>query len=276
MEGPVSFSFPSATAMEYYLNEYVIPALGALVALAVAWVIAGWVRRLIRNSLKDTNFDLTLTRFFSNLAYYTILIFGVLSCLTLFGIGVASFAALLAAAGFAVGLALQGSLSNFAAGVMLLIFRPFKVGDMIEVAGARGKVHEIQLFTTTLDTPDNRRLTVPNGNVFGDTIENETFHDTRRVDVAVGTDYPADLDQTRTVLLNAADGVEGRLQDKEPVAYLDSLGDSSISWSVRVWANTEDYWAVRDRLTKAVKDSLDEAGIGIPYPQMDIHLDKLN
>jgi small conductance mechanosensitive channel len=262
--------------MQYYLNEYVIPALGALVFLAVAWVVAGWVRRLIRRSLERTKFDLTLTRFFSNLAYYAILIFGVLSCLTLFGFSVASFAAVLAAVGFAVGLALQGSLSNFAAGVMLLIFRPFNVNDMIDVAGARGRVHEIQLFTTTLDTPDNRRLTVPNGNIFSDTIENETFHDTRRVDVAVGTDYPADLNQTRTVLLQAATGVAGRLQDKEPVAYLDSLGDSSINWSVRVWANTKDYWAVRDRLTQAVKDHLDEAGIGIPYPQMDVHLDRLD
>ena len=159
---------------------------------------------------------------------------------------------------------------------MLLIFRPFKVNDMVEVGGTRGKVHEIQLFTTVLDTPDNRRITVPNGNIFSDTIENETFHDTRRVDVAVGTDYPADLDETRAVLLRAANSVKGRLTDKEPVAYLDSLGDSCINWSVRVWAKTEDYWTVKDRLTLAVKNSLDEAGIGIPYPQMDVHVDQLD
>lgn len=262
--------------MEYYVNEYLMPILGALVALAATWILAGWTRRLIRNSLKKAEFDLTLTRFFSNLAYYAVLIFGILSALTLFGISIASFAAVLAAAGFAVGLALQGSLSNFAAGVMLLIFRPFKVEDMVEVGGTRGKVHEIQLFTTILDTPDNRRVTVPNGSVFGNTIENETFHDTRRVDVGVGTDYPADLSETRQVLLRAADGVDGRLHDQDPVAYLDSLGDSCINWSVRVWANTEDYWAVKDRLTQAVKEALDDAGIGIPYPQMDVHVDQLD
>lgn len=265
-----------AEFMQVLIQDYLIPAGGALLLLVAAWVVANWVRRLIRSSLTDTNFDLTLTRFFSNIAYYAILIFAVLGVLSAFGIGVASFAAVLAAAGFAVGLALQGSLSNFAAGVMLLIFRPFSVGDTIEVAGGRGTVQEIQLFTTILDTPDNRRLTIPNGSIFGDTIENETFHDTRRVDVEVGTDYPADLDRTRDVLLQAASGVEGRLQDKEPVAYLDSLGGSSINWSVRVWASTDDYWTVKARLTQAVKDALDDAGIGIPYPQMDVHLDQLD
>lgn len=262
--------------MEYYINEYIIPAIGALVALAATWVIAGWVRRIIRRSLERTEFDLTLTRFFSNLAYYAVIVFGVLSALTLFGISVASFAAVLAAAGFAIGLALQGSLSNFAAGVMLLIFRPFKVDDMVEVSNTRGRVHEIQLFTTTLDTPDNRRITVPNGSIFGNTIENETYHDTRRVDVEVGTDYPADLDETRAVLLHAAEGVEGRLPEKEPVAYLSGLGGSSINWSVRVWTTTSEYWAVKDRLTQAVKQALDDAAIGIPYPQMDVHLDQLD
>lgn len=259
--------------MEYFLTTYVIPAVGALAVLAVAWILASWLRRAIRRSLTKANFDLTLTRFFSNVAYYTILVFAVLSCLSLFGIGVASFAAVLAATGFAVGLALQGTLSNFAAGIMLLTFRPFKVHDVIEVDGIRGKVQEIHLFTTHLDTPDNRRVIVPNGNVFGNTIDNNTFHDTRRVDVAVGTDYPENLGNTRDVLLRAATRVEGRLPEHEPVAYLDSLGDSAISWSVRVWAKTEDYWTVRDRLTQAVKDALDEAGIGIPYPQMDVHVD---
>lgn len=259
--------------MEYILTAYVIPAIGALVVLTAAWLVAGWVRRTMRRSLTHANFDLTLTRFFSNIAYYAILVLAVLSCLSIFGVGVASFAALLAAAGFAVGLALQGTLSNFAAGVMLLTFRPFRVHDVIEVEGIRGTVQEIKLFTTHIDTPDNRRVVIPNGNVFGNTIENNSFHDTRRVDVAVGTDYPADLNKTRSVLLQAAAGVEGRLPEKKPVAYLDGLGDSAIDWSVRVWAKSEDYWTVRDRLTQAVKDALDDAGIGIPYPQMDVHVD---
>jgi small conductance mechanosensitive channel len=179
----------------------------------------------------------------------------------------------LAAAGFAVGLALQGTLANFSAGVMLLIFRPFKAGDVIDVAGVKGKVQEISLFTTELDTPDNRRLIVPNGSIFGSTIENVTFHPIRRVDVAVGTDYPADLNATRKVLEDAAASVQPQADGKEPQVYLSELGDSSIAWSVRVWTSTEDYWGVKEELTQKVKDALDEAGIGIPYPQMDVHMD---
>lgn len=148
-----------------------------------------------------------------------------LGCLTMFGFETTSFAAVIGAAGLAIGLAMQGTLSNFSAGHMLLIFRPFKVGDVVSTAGVTGKVINLALFTTEFDTPDNRRIIVPNGAIFGSTIENITFHDTRRVDVSVGTEY------------------------------------------------TADYWAVRDRATQSIKKHLDEAGIGIPFPQMDVHID---
>lgn len=255
------------------ITTYAVRVGGALLLLFAAWIIAAWLRRTISRSLEKANFDITLTKFFGNAARYLLLIIAVLGCLEIFGVQATSFAAVLAAAGFAVGLAFQNTLSNFSAGIMLLTFRPFKVGDVVNVAGYLGKVDEIELFTTKIDTFDNRRIIVPNSAVFGSTIENITFHDTRRVDVSVGTDYPADLDETRKVLETAAENVEGRLPDQDIQVVLDSLGDSSINWEVRVWSKTSDFLAVKQALTRAVKMALDDAGIGIPFPQMDVHLD---
>lgn len=255
------------------ITTYAVRVGGALLLLFAAWIIAAWLRRTIARNLEKTNFDITLTKFFGNGARYLLLIIAVLGCLEIFGVQATSFAAVLAAAGFAVGLAFQNTLSNFSAGIMLLTFRPFKVGDVVNVAGQTGKVDEIELFTTKIDTFDNRRIIVPNSAVFGNTIENITFHDTRRVDVSVGTDYPADLDETRKVLEAAAEGVPGRLPDQDIQVVLDSLGDSSINWQVRVWSKTSDFLAVKQALTRAVKMALDEADIGIPFPQMDVHLD---
>ena len=199
---------------------------------------------------------------------------GIITCLGLFGIQTASFAAILAAAGFAVGMALQGTLGNFASGVMLLIFRPFKVGDVVSAAGQTGKVVEIDIFSTVFDTPDNRRIIIPNGSVFGGTIENISHHATRRVDVAVGTDYGADLSKTREVLNKAIAQTNKVLKDPASAVVLSDLGDSCINWSVRVWVDANDYWPVKDQLTESVKTALDQADIGIPFPQMDVHLDK--
>jgi len=258
------------------VTAYVQPLVGFLAFVLVGWFVAGLVRRTIRRNLEKTDFDVTLTRFVSNLTYYIILIVALIAGLQKFGVSTASFAAVLGAAGLAIGLAFQGALSNFAAGVMLVVFRPFKVGDVIEAAGARGKVYAIQLFTTEVDTSDNRRITLPNSDVFSSKIENVTYHDTRRVDVAVGTDYPADLDATRQVLVEAAESIDNRLPDEDVVVYLDSLGDSAINWAVRVWTKTGDYWSVREALTREIKARLDDANIGIPYPQMDVHVDSLN
>ena len=255
------------------ITTYAVRVGGALLLLLAAWIIAAWLRRTISRNLEKANFDITLTKFFGNAARYLLLIIAVLGCLEIFGVQATSFAAVLAAAGFAVGLAFQNTLSNFSAGIMLLTFRPFKVGDVVNVAGYVGKVDEIELFTTKIDTFDNRRIIVPNSAVFGSTIENITFHDTRPVDVFVGTDYPANLDETRKVLETAAENVEGRLPDQEVQVVLDSLGDSSINWEVRVWSKTSDFLAVKQALTRAVKIALDDAGKGIPFPQMDVHLD---
>lgn len=246
-----------------------------VVILLVAWIIAGWVARIIRNrGEKAKRVDTTLALFFSNLARWAILVLGVITAIGVVGIPTASFAALIAAAGLAIGLALQGSLGNFASGVMLLIFRPFKVGDYVEVGGTSGTVKEIQLFATIIDTPDNRRMIVPNGEVFGQTIENVSFHSERRVAVAVGTDYGADLDKVREVLKAAAEALPQKLADKDVAIVLQELGGSSINWSVRAWVSSDDFWPAQDELTRLVKQHLDKAEIGIPFPQMDVHLDK--
>lgn len=255
------------------IARFGLQLIGVLLLLAAAWIVARWARRATQKNLSKTRLDVTLTKFFSSMVGWLILIMAVIAILGIFGISTASFAAVIGAAGLAVGLAFQGTLSNFSAGVMLLTFRPFKVGDAVKVAGEIGKVDEIDLLTTHIDTPDNRRIVIPNSKIFGDTIETITYHPTRRVDVAVGTDYPADLDRVRAVLAAAAASVEGGLADPPPQVFLDSLGDSAIAWYVRVWCKTPDYFAVREALTRAIKKALDEAGIGIPFPQLDVHLD---
>jgi small conductance mechanosensitive channel len=206
--------------MEKYLNETMIAMItsyatrvaGVLILLFVAWMIAGWIRKITNRGLTKAKFDATLTKFFSNFASYTVLILAVLACLGIFDVQIIGFAALIGAAGLAVGLAFQGTLSNLAAGVMLLTFRPFKVGDLVNIAGNLGIVNEIELFTTALDTLDNRRIIVPNSVIFGSTNENLTYHDVRRVDVSVGTEYPADIDSVRRVLEKAVEDDPGRLR----------------------------------------------------------------
>ena len=255
------------------LMEHGPKVLGVLLALFFAWVIANWTERGVRVALEGRNFDAILIRFFVKLARYVILIAAVLGCLGVFGIQTAGFAAVLAAAGFAVGMAFQGTLGNFAAGIMLLVFRPFKVGDLVEVNGETGTCEHIDLFTCEFRTLDNKKLIIPNGAVFGSTITNYTGYEIRRVDIDVGAEYAADLDATRAVLEKAAATIPGMIQEPAPQIVLKALGGSSIDWQVRVWCKTGDYWDVWQATTRACKISLDEAGIGIPFPQQDVHLD---
>lgn len=248
------------------------PIVVAIVLIIVVLLIAGWARKLTIKATSKARVEITLAKFFGNLVKWAILIMGAVTILQTFGVEATSFAAVVAALGFAIGMAMSGTLGNVAAGVMLLIFRPYRVGDVINVNGVTAKVEEIELFTTTFDTPDKRRIIMPNSEIFGNTIENVSHHKTRRVDVSVGTAYEADIDQARAALTEAARSVDGRLPEEDPVVYLGGLGDSSIDWSVRVWVNAADYWAVKERLTRDVKYALDKAGIGIPYPQRDIHV----
>jgi len=257
-------------------GDYGMPVVWALVILVAAVFIGKIASGMTRNAMTRSRVDETLARFFGKMVYYLIVILGAIFALSKFGIDVTAFAAILAAAGFAVGMALSGTLGNFASGVMLLIFRPFKVGDVINAAGITAAVHEIELFTTTFDTPDNRRIIVPNGQIYGGTIENITFHGERRCDVNVGTEYGADIDATRAALAKAAESLDAKMvkgDGRGYQVYLLDLGDSSVNWVVRFWCRTADYWGVKEELTRAVKQHLDEAGIGIPFPQMDVHVD---
>lgn len=256
--------------------DYLLSAVAFIVILVIGRYVAKWLRDKIRDGFDSPNVDRTLTRFAGNFVYYVVFLLAVFAGLQTVGVEIASFVAVLAAAGFAVGLALQGTLANFAAGVMLLLFRPFGVGDYVEAAGETGFVKDIQLFFTRLRTRENRLIIIPNGDIFDSTIENIFAHDEIRVDCDVGTDYPADIDETRQVLLEAARSVDDRLEAKGEQAALVGLGGSSIDWQVRIWATPENYFRLRQELTRQVKYHLDEAGIGIPYPQRDVHLDHLN
>jgi small conductance mechanosensitive channel len=261
-------------AMMPQIVSYGTSAAGALLLLFVAWIAARIIGSMVATGLRKASFDETLTRFFAKAVRWLVLVIALLMCLSIFGIETTSFAAVLAAGGFAVGLAFQGTLGNFAAGIMLLVFRPYKVGDVVNVAGQVGKVNEIELFTTTLDTFDNRRIIIPNGTIFGSVIENITHHPQRRADVEVGVDYSADIQKTREVLEAAVKSVEGVLQDPAPAVMLTGLGGSSVDWVVRAWANTGDFGSVKERTTVAVKEALDAAGIGIPYPTMDVNVNQ--
>ncbi len=246
---------------------------GAIVFMVVAFWIANRLQSFAKKRMDKAGVDSTLSDFGSSTMRWAILIMSGIAMLGIFGVETTSFAALIGAGGLAVGLAFQGTLSNVAAGVMLMLFRPFTAGDVISVAGQTGKVAAIDLFSTTMDTVDNRRIIVPNGAVFGTTIENITFHDTRRVDVNVGCDYSASIDETRAALVAAAATVDGVLAEPGAVAVLTGLGGSSVDWQLRVWCKTEDYFAVLEAATRAVKIELDAVGIGIPFPQMDVHVD---
>lgn len=246
------------------------PIAKAILLLLVAILLARWIARLVYSATTRAKVEQTLAKFFSNLARWLVLVLAVLAILQTFGVETTSFVAVLAALGFAIGLALSGALSNVAAGVMLLIFRPFKVGDFIVTGGVSGTADEIELFTTSFDTPDKRRIVVPNSSIFGNIIENISHHKVRRVDVSVGVEYSADIAQTRKVLLEAAQSIEAVKEDPAPAVVLADLGDSSVNWVVRAWGDAADFWPTKDLLTECIKNALDEAGIGIPFPQMDV------
>lgn len=257
------------------IQTYGVPAVTVLLILFIGFLVAGWAATSTLGACNKAKLDLTIGKFLARMVKWIVLLITGLFVLSKFGVQTASFAVVLGSAGLAVGLAFQGTLSNFASGIMLLIFRPYKVGDVINAAGQIGKVDEIELFTTILDTPDNRRIIVPNGALFGSVIENITHHSTRRVDVSVGVSYSADIDKTRQVLTAAAKSIENTLEEPAMVIMLTGLGASSVDWVVRVWSNTSDYWTVKEHLTRAIKMHLDEADISIPFPQMDVHLDKV-
>lgn len=253
------------------LTTYAVRIASVLLILLAALFIGNMVRSWVERGLARIRFDATLSKFLATVSRWMVLLVAALGCLEMFGIKTTSFAAVLGGASLAVGLAFQGSLSNVAAGIMLLVFRPFKVGDVVTVGGQTGGVEEIGLFTTHLNTPQNVHIIMPNGKIFGDTIVNLTRNPYRRVDVNVGVEYSADLRATREALERAAAKVSSQYADVPPAVFLSSLGDSAVNWQVRVFTTNEKYWAVHEETVQAVKESLDAAGLGIPFPQVVVH-----
>ncbi|NNK62379.1 MAG: mechanosensitive ion channel [Gemmatimonadetes bacterium] len=251
-------------------TQWGLKVLGALAVVMLGRIVAGWLRSIARKGLTRADFDATLVPFLANLAFIAIMTFVLISAAGLVGIPVTSFIAVIGAAGLAIALAFQGTLSNFSSGIMLLTFRPFKVGDLVEAGGVKGVVQEIGIFTTTIHTPDNVRIIVPNTTVSGSTIKNFSANPTRRIDLVMGVGYGDDLNlaiETIRTVLGEDDRV---LADPAPQVAVSELGDSSVNIVVRPWVDGEDYWGARFDLTKALKERLEAAGCEIPFPQRDL------
>ena len=252
-------------------TTYAIRIIGVLALLWVAFRIGRWVGNKVTSNLEARDFDRALARFFGSLARWGINLGAILGCLGIFGVETTSFAAIIGAAGLAIGLAFQGTLANFAAGIMILVFRPFDIGDYVKAAGYEGVVDQIGLFTIAIDTVDNRRIILPNSEVAGKTLENVTHHEYRRVDLDVGVAYDTDLNEAREALEAAIKKVSKRSKKRDHQVFLVGLGDSSVNFQVRIWCKTADYWTVWDHGVQAIKESLEEAGVSIPFPNMEVH-----
>ena len=247
-----------------------------VIAALVIFIVGRWVskglKRVINNLLAKRNIDKTIVGFIANLAYVAMVAFFIIAALGQLGIQTTSFIAVLGAAGLAVGLALQGSLANFAAGFLMIIFRPIRVGDYVEIAGTAGTVEELSIFTTTLKSPDNKTVIIPNASVTGGNIVNWTAKGTRRVDMVFGIGYDDDIDKAKTIMRDILAKDERIFKDPPPQIALVELGDSSVNFVVRPWSKVEDYWGVYFDAMENIKKAFDAEGISIPYPQRDVHL----
>jgi small conductance mechanosensitive channel len=256
------------------LVTYGLNVIAALAIFVVGRWVAGGISRLVEKTMLKSNADRALITFVKNLSYIALLAFVIIAALGRLGVQTASFVAILAAAGLAIGLALQGALSNFAAGVLMIIFRPFKAGDFIDAGGAMGTVQEIQIFNTILHTPDNRLVIVPNGSLTSGNITNFSANETRRVDLVIGVSYEDDLRNVKQLLNDLVTQDPKVLKEPEPVVAVSELGDSSVNFVVRPWVNAADYWSVYFGLTERLKLELEQNGFSIPYPQRDVHVKK--
>jgi small conductance mechanosensitive channel len=264
------------TTAQEIITTFGLNALAALVIFMIGQWVAKVIGRTTKKVMTRQGVDPTLINFTASLVYYAALAFVVIAALNRLGIQTASLIAVLGAAGLAIGLALQGSLSNFAAGVLIIIFRPFKVGDMVEGAGVFGRVEEIQLFTTTIITPDNATVIVPNTKLSGDNIINFTTQPTRRVETIVGISYNDSIANARLAILDELSKDARILQDPAPAVNVAELADSSVDLQVWAWTANADFLAMRLALPELIKTRLDAAGITIPFPQRDVHMFQRN
>lgn len=255
---------------------YGLKVIGAIAVLIIGRMIASAARRTMTRMLTARGMDPTLIPFLASLVYWALIAIVIVAVLQAFGINAAGLIAILGAAGLAVGLALQGTLASFASGVMLLIFRPFGVGDLIEAGGTEGVVESIGLFATTLNSLDNVRIVVPNGEVYGQTIQNFTANDTRRIDLTIGVSYGDDLGKAKDAITKIVTADPRVLAEPAPDVEVFELGASSVDFVVRPWVNTADYWPARFALTHALKEGVEAAGLSFPFPQRDVHLQQVN
>jgi small conductance mechanosensitive channel len=254
-----------------YGTEYGLKLLGAV----IIWIIGSWIikkiKSLLQKAMNKFNYDESLEKFLTSLIIGSLKVILIILILGQLGVETSSFAAILAAAGLAIGLALQGSLSNFAGGILIMIFKPYRIGDYIQAQGESGTVKEIEIFTTKLNSTDNKEIIIPNGAISNGNITNFSTEKVRRVDVKIGVSYDADIKQTKELLLKIMTENTKILKDPEPLIVLSELGDSSVNFLMRSWVNTDEYWNVYFELLETSKIELDKAGIEIPFPQMDIH-----
>ncbi|MAF83327.1 MAG: mechanosensitive ion channel [Gammaproteobacteria bacterium] len=261
------------------LSTEFISLIGFRLAYAIAIFFVGkWIAKLLtglaKRGMAKANIEDTLEHFLGNMLYYTLMIAVIIATINKLGVQTTSLLAVVGAAGLAIGLALQGSLSNFASGIMIVIFRPYRVGDFIDAGGVTGTVEEVQIFTTIMKTPDNKKIIIPNSKIMAGEITNFSANPTRRVDLVAGCGYNDDLDQVRKVLEEIIASDDRILDDPAPAVALAELGDSSVNFVVRPWVKSADYWAVHCDTLEQIKKRFDAEGFSIPYPQRDIHVYK--
>ena len=262
-----------ADTLVVLISTYGLSVIGAIVILIVGWIAAGWISGAIGKAMERTGkVEVTLQGFVRSLVRYGILAFTIIAVLNQFGVQTASLIAVLGAAGLAIGLALQGTLGHVAAGVMLLLFRPFKVGDYIEAAGIAGTVKAITLFTTELATPDNVKIVVPNGKLWDQAVVNYSGHSTRRVDLVMGIDYSDDIATAEKTILSTIAQDPRVHQDPAPFVAVSELAASSVNFVIRIWCDAGDYWGLKFDMTRKLKENFDAAGLSIPFPQQTMHI----
>jgi small conductance mechanosensitive channel len=244
----------------------------AIITLFIGVKIINWALKLVRKSMDKANLDHSLKPFLEALTKWVLRILLLISVASMVGIETTSFVAMIGTAGLAVGLALQGALGNFAGGVLILILKPFKIGDFVELQGYLGTVKEINIFTTTLTTPQNRKVIIPNGPISNGSLTNYSSMDKARVDLVIGVSYDADIKKTKELLMNILKNDPRVLEEPAPLVVVSELADSSVNFNVRPWVKTEDYWAVNFAVLENAKIELDKAGIEIPFPQRDVHI----
>lgn len=267
-------NFFDLDALGTLFTTWVPKLAGALITLIIGLIVIGWITNLVRRAMEKRDVDPSVSSFLASLTNIGLKILLLLSVVGMFGVDTTSFIAIFSAMAFAVGLALQGNLGHFASGVLILVFKPYRVGDVISSQGYTGVVREIQIFNTILTTLDNRVIILPNGSVLGGPIENFSTKPERQLDLTFGIGYTDDIDQARTVLAEVISGCPGYLEEKGHNIFVKELADSSVNFAVRFWTANGDYWPAFFHMHEQVKKAFDANGVSIPFPQMDVHVDQ--